>query len=142
MVSFVNIEVNNLRKTPVLQLKQSNSPFTLYTCFTSKSCMKSSGWGTHAKESIIKSGQKDTEASKYTCFAMAQPDVGRWPFYPTVTVSQASDLPFRVSPCHKEFFLFKILGLICALLSVSHCLMAFLLSPFLFTVTVSLKIFL
>ena len=30
IVLFVNIEVNNLRKTPVLQLKQSNSILTLY----------------------------------------------------------------------------------------------------------------
>ena len=27
---FVNIEVNNLRKNPVLQLKQSSSPLILY----------------------------------------------------------------------------------------------------------------
>ena len=27
---FVNIRVNNLRKTPVLQLKQSNLPLALY----------------------------------------------------------------------------------------------------------------
>ena len=30
MLSFVNIGVNNLRKSPVLQLKQSNLPLVLY----------------------------------------------------------------------------------------------------------------
>ena len=86
--------MDNLRKTPVFQLKQSNLPFTSYlslylshftlyislneqvvrekrvshclshyTCLTSKSCVKSTCWDTHATDSIIKSGQKDTEAS-------------------------------------------------------------------------------
>ena len=30
LLSFVNIGVNNLRKSPVLQLKQSNLPLALY----------------------------------------------------------------------------------------------------------------
>ena len=67
MLSFINIEVNNLRKDPVLQLKQSNTHLTLYsrgyTCLTSKSCVKSTRWDTRATDSIIKSGQKDNEAS-------------------------------------------------------------------------------
>ena len=56
MLSFINIEVNNLRKTPVLQLKR-------YTCLTNKSCVTRTCWDTPATDSPMKSSQKDTEAS-------------------------------------------------------------------------------
>ena len=37
-----------------------------YTCLTSKSRVKSKCWDTRATDAIIKSGQKDTEASIQT----------------------------------------------------------------------------
>ena len=62
LLSFLNSEVNNLRKTPVLQLKQSNSHLRLYL-LNEKLCVKNTCWDRRAMDSIIKSGQKDTEAS-------------------------------------------------------------------------------
>ena len=60
--AFVNTEVNNLRKTPVLQLKQSNSHLMLYL-LNEQIVRENTCWDTRATDSIIKSGQKDTEAS-------------------------------------------------------------------------------
>ena len=62
MLSIINIEVNNLRKTPVLQLKQSNSHSTLYL-LNEQIVPAKPVLDTRATDSIIKSGQKDTEAS-------------------------------------------------------------------------------
>ena len=53
MLSFINIEVNNSEKFA----------FNVFSCLTSKSCVKRTCWDTRATDSIIKSGQKDTEAS-------------------------------------------------------------------------------
>ena len=54
--------MNNLRKTPVLQLKQSYSPLTLHL-LNEQVVRENTYWDTRATDSIIKSGQKDTEAS-------------------------------------------------------------------------------
>ena len=62
MLSFINIEANNMRKNPVLQLKQSNSHLSLYL-LNEQIVLEKQLVGTRATDSIIKSGQKDTEAS-------------------------------------------------------------------------------
>ena len=54
--------MNYLTKTPVLQLKQSNLPLLLYL-LNEQFVRERTCWDTRATDSIIKSGQNDTEAS-------------------------------------------------------------------------------
>ena len=72
---------------------------SLYTCLTSKSCVKRTCWDTRSTDSIIKSGQKDTEASTQSACKKCQRR--------KVSVTMSEFFPFVWSFC-RAHFCFKV----------------------------------